>query len=93
MGLTRRQLRGTLALEAGMLAAVAGVLGVALGSCYAWVAVRAVVGEVIDDTRLVLPVGQLALIIVVTSVAGLVACLLPARRAAAVTPAQGLTAD
>lgn len=93
MGLTRRQLRGTLALEAGMLAAVAGILGVALGSCYAWVAVRAVVGEVIDDTRLVLPVGQLALIVAVTSAAGLVACLLPARRAAAVTPAQGLTAD
>lgn len=93
MGLTRRQLRATLAAEAGLLAAVAGVLGVALGTAYAWVAVRAVIGGVVDDVTTVVPAGQLTLVVAVAAAAGLVACLLPARRAARVAPAEGLSAD
>ncbi len=42
LGLTRRQLRGTLAVEALLLATVAGVLGMLLGAGYAWVGVTAV---------------------------------------------------
>ena len=93
LGLTRRQLRGMLAAEAVLLATVAGVLGVGLGAAYAWVGVKAVLSSIADDVPLVLPVGQLVLLVLATGAAGLVACLLPARRAAKVAPAAGLTAD
>lgn len=93
LGLTRRQLRGMLAVEAVLLATVAGVLGVALGAAYAFVGVHAVVGTVADDVTLVLPSGQLVLLVLAAGTAGLVACLLPARRAARIAPAAGLTAD
>ncbi len=93
LGLTRRQLAGTLATEAVLLATVAGLLGSVLGAAYAWVAVQAVVGEVLDDVSVVLPLGELVLLVLAATAAGLVACVLPARRAARVAPAQGLTAD
>jgi putative ABC transport system permease protein len=93
LGLTRRQLAGTLATEAVLLATVAGLLGSVLGAAYAWVAVQAVVGEVLDDVSVVLPLGELALLVLAATAAGLAACVLPARRAARVAPAQGLTAD
>jgi len=93
LGLTRRQLRAMLASEAVLLATVAGLLGVALGAAYAWVGVKAVIGSVAEDVTMVLPVGQLGLVVVVAAAAGLVACVLPARRAARVAPAAGLTAD
>jgi putative ABC transport system permease protein len=48
---------------------------------------------VLGDVSVVLPVGELALLVLATTAAGLVACLLPARRAARVAPAQGLNAD
>ena len=64
-----------------------------LGAVYAWVGVKAVVGAIADDVAMVLPVGQLVLLVLAAAVAGMVACVLPARRAAQVAPASGLTAD
>jgi putative ABC transport system permease protein len=93
LGLSRRQLRGTLAAEAVLLAGVAGVLGVLLGVGYAWVGVRTMIAGVVDDVTLVVPVGQLVAVVAVAAVAGLAAGVLPARRAARVSPAAGLTAD
>ena len=93
LGLTRRQLRGTLAVEALLLASVAGVLGVALGTFYAWIGVKAVVGAVIGTVHATMPVGQLLLVLLAAGLAGLLACVLPARRAARISPAAGLTAD
>jgi putative ABC transport system permease protein len=93
IGLTRRQLRRTLAVEAVLLAGVAGLLGVALGLGYAWVGVRTMIGGVIEEVTFVVPVGQLAAVVGVAAVAGLLAGVLPARRAARVAPASGLTAD
>jgi putative ABC transport system permease protein len=93
LGLTRRQLRATLAAESVLLALVAGLLGVALGTGYAWIGVRTMMVDVIEDTQLVLPGGQLLAVVGAAAVAGLLACILPARKAARVTPAQGLTAE
>jgi putative ABC transport system permease protein len=93
LGLTRRQMRLMLATEAVLLATVAGLLGVALGAAYAWVGVKAVIGGVAENVEMVLPVGQLLLLVLAAAVAGMVACVLPARRAAQVAPAAGLSAD
>lgn len=93
LGLTRRQLRATLSVEAGLLAVVAAALGTALGVTFAWVAVRAMVQPVVDGAGLVLPAGQLAVVVAVAAVAGLLAGVLPARRAARTAPAAGLALE
>jgi putative ABC transport system permease protein len=93
LGLTRRQLRATLALEAVLCTAVAAVMGTVLGVLFAWVGVQALVRQVVDETPFVLPVGQLGLVVLGAGLAGLLAAVLPARRAARVSPAAGLTFD
>jgi putative ABC transport system permease protein len=93
VGLTRRQLRRMLAVEALLLSLVATVLGTLLGATFAWVAVQAVVRAAVEEAPLVLPWGQLAVVVLVSGVAGLLACVLPARRAARVTPAAGLALE
>ncbi|GAB2870881.1 ABC transporter permease [Nocardioides pacificus] len=93
MGLTRRQLRTTLAGEALLLAGVATVLGTTLGVAFAWVGVEVLVSTVVEDVAMVLPWGQLALVVLVGALAGLISALLPARRAARVTPAAALALD
>ena len=93
LGLTRRQLRATLAAEALLLSVVATVLGTVIGVAFAWVAVQALVQRTVDNAPMVLPWGQLVLVVLVAGVAGLLSALLPARRAARITPAAGLSLD
>lgn len=93
LGLTRRQLRATLATEAVLLSVVATVLGTAIGVTFAWVSVQALVAAAVEEPAMVLPWGQLAIVVLVAGVAGLLSALLPARRAARVTPAAGLGLD
>jgi len=93
LGLTRRQLRRMLGVEAVLLSVVATVFGTLMGVVFAWVAVEALVKAAIDEAPLVLPWGQLALVVLVSGAAGLLSCLLPARRAARVTPAAGLALE
>jgi putative ABC transport system permease protein len=93
LGLTRRQLRWLLAAEGMLLSLVATVLGSAIGVLFAWVGVRTLVVPIIDGAGLVLPWWQLATVIVVSAVAGLLAAVLPARRAVRVAPAAGLALE
>ncbi|WP_210651204.1 ABC transporter permease [Nocardioides sp. SYSU D00065] len=93
MGLTRTQLRRALATEGLLLSAVATVMGTALGLAFAWVGVQVLLGTVVDDADLTVPVLQVAGVAVVAALAGLAACVVPARRAARVTPAAGLALD
>ncbi|GAA4363470.1 ABC transporter permease [Nocardioides caricicola] len=93
LGLTRRQLRATLAAEAVLLSVVATVLGSVIGVTFAWVSLQALVEAAVDQAPLVLPWGQLVLVVLVAGVAGLLSSLLPARRAARTTPATGLSLD
>ena len=70
------------------------MLGVALGTAYAWFGVRTTsVGVFRSGPDLTMPWGQIGLILVVAALAGLAACVLPARRAARISPAAGLVAD
>ncbi|KQZ75929.1 ABC transporter permease [Nocardioides sp. Root151] len=93
LGLTRRQLRATLATEAVLLSVVATLLGTTLGIGFAWVGVQTMLAKYVENASMTLPLGQLAIVVLVSAAAGLLACVLPARRAARVTPAAGLTME
>ncbi|RZI91232.1 MAG: FtsX-like permease family protein, partial [Microbacterium sp.] len=93
LGLTRSQLRRMLAAEGLLLALVAAVLGTAVGVTYGWLGTLAVVRTAVSDVSLVTPWDQLLAVVVVAALAGLAACVLPARRASRVAPAEGLTLD
>ena len=89
LGLTRGQLRGMLALEAVLVAAVAALLGSALGTVYGWLGARSALGSLATVTPVV-PWLQLAGVLAVALAAGLLASVLPARRASRLSPVQGL---
>ncbi|MDR1800078.1 MAG: ABC transporter permease [Bifidobacteriaceae bacterium] len=86
LGLTRGQTRWMMAVEGMVIAGVAGLCGVVIGAVYGWAATALVAGYS-DDFALALPVGRLALILALSVVAGLVASVLPGRRAAQTPPA------
>ncbi|MFD4559866.1 FtsX-like permease family protein [Streptomyces sp. NPDC058469] len=86
LGLGRSGLRFMITAESGLYGVLGGLLGLALGVPYAWLAVRVLnIGA-----PLVLPYGQLLAVflglVVITALAG----LLPARRAAQVSPVVAL---
>jgi putative ABC transport system permease protein len=95
MGLTRRQLRGMLAIESLLMALVAAGLGIGLGLVYGWTGTMALMGgrTATGGVQYALPVGMLATIALVAAVAGLLASVLPARRAAKVAPAGALASE
>lgn len=89
LGLSKGQLRGMLAIEAVLVAGVAAVMGSALGVVYGWLGAKAALGPVVDVVPAV-PWLQLLAVLAVAVVAGLLASVLPARRAARLSPVQGL---
>ena len=92
LGLTRRQLRGTLAIEAALIAGAAVLLGLGLGIGYGYLGVSTLFAavEVAPTIALGIPVGRLVLIAAVASTAGVLASVLPARTAANTPPARAL---
>ena len=92
LGLTARQLRGTLAVEAVLIAVVGALLGVGLGTAYGISGAYALMGTDVHVVPAV-PVTRLAVILMVALVAGLLASVLPARQAAKVPPSAALAAD
>jgi putative ABC transport system permease protein len=89
LGLTKGQLRGMLAIEAVLVAGVAAVLGAGMGIVYGWLGAQATLGGVADVVPAV-PWLQLAAVFGVAVVAGLLASVIPARRAARLSPVEGL---
>ncbi|WBQ06774.1 ABC transporter permease [Kribbella sp. CA-293567] len=94
MGLTRNQLRGMLAVESLLMALVAAGLGIGLGLLYGWTGTAALMGGQIDGPlQYAVPGRLLITIALVAAVAGLLASILPARRAAKVAPAGALATE
>lgn len=81
LGLTRGQLRATLAVEAGLLALVGVLLGLGLGIVFGWAAIASMLGSSFDVV-LAVPGMRLAGLTAVAVAAALLASVLPARRAA-----------
>ncbi|MDM4790295.1 ABC transporter permease [Pseudomonas aeruginosa] len=93
LGLTRRQLRSVLAIEAILISAIAGALGTAIGVGFAWVTYRTVIKPILIEATMQVPWLLLGAVVLVGTLAGLLASLLPARRAARVSPTTGLALD
>ncbi|AJT41261.1 ABC transporter permease [Psychromicrobium lacuslunae] len=92
LGLTKRALRGMLALEAVLVAGVAALIGVVLGSLYGWLGAQSGLGS-LTAVMPNIPWLQLLVIVLIAAVAGLAASVIPARRAARLSPVEGLATD
>lgn len=92
LGLTRGQLRGMLAIEAVLIAGVAAIIGSVLGVAYGWAGAQSALGSFAEITA-VIPWGQVLAVVAVAAVAGLLASVVPAHRAAKLSPVAGLAMD
>ncbi len=79
VGMSRRGVRRMIRYESAVIAAFGAVLGVAMGIGFGWLMVEALPASFAD--ALAIPSGQIITLVVIASVAGLLAALLPARRA------------
>ena len=78
--MTRSQLRSTIRWESVIIALQGTVLGLVIGVFFGWALVRALHDEGIDRFRI--PFVSLAVVVVLAALAGVVAAILPSRRAA-----------
>ncbi|MEV4169494.1 FtsX-like permease family protein [Nonomuraea sp. NPDC049709] len=78
LGLTRPQLRRMLSVEALILGLIGALVGVVLGLVFGWAALRAM----LDGALFSAPVPQIVLFVALSGLAGVLAAVLPARRAA-----------
>ena len=79
VGMTRRQVRWMIRHESIVTALLGAVLGIAVGAFLAALVTRALAEE---GFVFAVPYGTLAVFVVVAIVAGMLAAILPARRAA-----------
>ena len=92
LGLTRRQMKGLLALEALFLSLTGAVIGVGMGVAFGWVGVMSLPVEGATPV-LSVPWLQLVGVGVVAVLSALVASWLPGRRAAKVSPSEALATE
>jgi putative ABC transport system permease protein len=80
VGMTRGQLRAMVRWESVIIALLGTALGLLIGTSFGWVLVQALADQGLS--RFTVPVGQLAVLVVIAAMAGVAAAVLPARRAA-----------
>ena len=80
IGMTRRQTRMMIRLEAAIVSLFGALLGVVVGLLFGWIAVLAIPESIISE--LAIPVPTLVIYVVIATIAGLIAASFPARRAA-----------
>ena len=80
IGMTRRQTRSMIRLEAAIVSLFGALLGLVVGLFFGWVATIAIPDSIISSVDV--PLGTLAVYAVVATFAGLLAASFPARRAA-----------
>lgn len=92
VGMGRSQVRSMIRWESIIIAVFGTTLGLALGVVFGWVIVRVVAADGVVDT-LTIPGGSLAVVTVIAALAGAVAAVVPARRAARLDVLQALSMD
>jgi putative ABC transport system permease protein len=80
IGMTRSQLRATVRWESMIIALFGTALGLSIGLFFGWSMMHALADEGFDE--FVVPTSSLIVVGVIAAIAGVVAALLPARRAA-----------
>lgn len=92
LGLKKKQLRGMLATEAVLIGGVAALLGLVLGVVYGLLGARSALASMGEMTYEI-PWWQLALVLLISIVAALLASVTPGRRAAKLSPVEGLAVE
>ena len=91
VGMDRAQVRSTVRWESIIIAVFGTALGLAVGTFFGWATVEAMADQGIDT--LTVPVASLAIVTLIAAVAGALAAVLPARRAARVDVLKALVAQ
>jgi putative ABC transport system permease protein len=91
VGATRRQVRAMIRWEAVIIAVLGAVLGLAVGVFFGWTVVRAL--RSVGITEFALPGGQLVIFVVFAALAGILAAVLPGRRAARIDMLRAITTE
>ena len=91
VGMSRRQVRAMVRWESVLISVLGVVLGLVVGLFFGWLLVESLQDEF--PLRLVIPVGQLAVAVLVGALAGVLAGVLPARRAARVDVLRAITTE
>lgn len=88
VGVTRRQVRRMITLEAVQIALYGAIVGVVIGLALGWAFLRVLSGEGLDT--IVVPWGQVVLMVVASGVIGVLAAVWPAARAARTPPLEAI---
>ena len=80
VGMARRQVKRMVRVEAVIVAVLGAILGIIIGIVFAWALQQAL--SDLGITELSVPVGQLIVMMIVAAFIGVLAAILPARRAA-----------
>ncbi len=91
VGMTRAQLRSTIRWESVIIALQGTLLGMVIGGFFGWALVRALREEGID--RFTVPVTTLLVVLLLAALAGVLAAVLPARRAAKLDVLRAIVAE
>jgi putative ABC transport system permease protein len=91
VGMTQAQLRSTIRWESVIIAIQGTLLGLVIGLFFGWALVSALHDEGL--TTFSVPIGTLAVVVVLAALAGVVAAVLPARRAARLDVLRALSAE
>jgi putative ABC transport system permease protein len=91
VGMTRRQVRSMVRWESVIVAVFGAVLGVVVGSVFGWALVRAAADQGLDVLEF--PAGRLVTYVVVAGLAGVLAAVFPARRAARLDVLEAITTE
>jgi putative ABC transport system permease protein len=91
VGATRRQVRSMIRWEAVIISVLGAVLGMAVGVFFGWTMVRALASQGFGEFSV--PGGQLVAYVLLAAVAGVLAAILPGRRAARVDVLRAITTE
>jgi putative ABC transport system permease protein len=91
IGMTKGQLRAMVRHEAAIIATFGATLGLAVGAFFGTALVKALVGEGLHEV--VVPPVQVAVLVAATTILGVVAAILPARKAARLDVLQALASN
>jgi putative ABC transport system permease protein len=91
VGMSRRQARSMIRWESVIIAIIGALLGLVIGVFFGWALVEALADEGI--TELAIPGGQLLLYVLLAAIAGVVAAIPPARRAARLNVLEAIGAE
>jgi putative ABC transport system permease protein len=91
VGMTRSQLRTAVRWESVIIALQGTLLGLLIGIFFGWALVLALKDQHIDQFRV--PFGQLVVVLLLAGLAGVLAAVLPARRASRLNVLQAITQE